>query len=107
MSGFRVFRWDVKPRPRHPRMNSGASPLFHCLLFKIYATANNPAITEMASNAGVLASFFVDVGIPFGCFSDFTVGDDVGSLYSLSDKVLVVLAGRLVPVTWTVSPGAN
>ena len=52
----------LKPRPRHPRMNSGASLLFHLLLLKRYATANDPAIEKMASKHGVSGSDCVDFG---------------------------------------------
>jgi hypothetical protein len=52
-------------------MNSGASTLFHFLILKRYATANNPAIENITSNPGT--PFSSDGGIS----ATVVVGDGV------------------------------
>ena len=66
----------MQPQPLHPGINSGASLLFHLLfhfLLKRYAIVNNPAIANIASNAGT--PFFSDAGI----FVTVAAGDGVGT----------------------------
>ena len=71
------FSLIFKPQPYHPRINSGASPLFYLLLLKRYATANNPAIANITSNPGTPFSSGVGVGLGVGAGVTIGVGETV------------------------------
>ena len=67
---------ESQPQPLHPAINCEASPLFHFLLLKRYAIANNPVIANITSNPRI--SFFSDAG--------FSVTVAVGECYNLSSS---------------------